>query len=875
MYKQHRKFYCLKLTKFILKESLAVTKENKPEKKTQKPKKTKQSHFLKPANSSFQNNAQHQDNLKKIEKINFPQKRLITLILLPLTILVMSKLSLAQLTPAGTRIENEATGTFQDPTTGQTNSVTSNKVFITVAEVAGITVTPSGISEADGNSDIEPGDLLYFDFTVTNVGNDPTRFRIPNAATITGPGTVTGNLQISTDGGQTWIDITGNELITASIPQQGSIRVRVPVTVNADATTGNSINVKLGNTPNNSQNQPRTPEDNDLFTVDNPDAGINGEANGNPINGTREASNSQSISIGAPPQALPALYKTLAQPVSVGNPADPTDDRLTYNLALEVRNQTPAGGNTNIVPADLTGTPITLNNSQVTRILISDVIPNATVLTAIPTPPAGWQVVFTRDDPATINALQAQWFTNPNNQPIGGLANVTRIGFIFDGTIAKGTTVTGFNFTVLTSKATTTTTIANIAQVFGATPGIPNRVVYDESGDQSPANFNDDGTPPAVDSTGNPIIPNGIPNPAITGIDSGNNNTGTGPGGESTVYTLTGLTGALANGPQGNPGAVGPNQNNDDFANQSAPIPPGIDPSLPVDPPAVNFTNTVQNTSNSPINITLLPTLPTNRNDIPAGTKVTISYGGRSVVYTYDPTTGFTSSEPPIVIPNVGPNQSVDYNVSIDLPSVPQLTGFPVPITSFIDSDGDGLPGAGEPSNTVINRVYTGFLKVTKETRILQGTGPAVPPGQDVFSNDTKNPSPGNLIEFRVTYTNISESGPPGNRILTANNITVVEDGTTFDLLTNPNGNSWALDNDDADKDNNPTTGIDTSNVPGSGVDSTGGIVRFFNGRPANNSVGDITGTSLDTDVTKYILQVTNPLPPTQSGAFTFQRRVN
>ncbi|HEY9808002.1 MAG TPA: hypothetical protein V6D13_01560 [Halomicronema sp.] len=787
---------------------------------------------------------------------------------------MVSKLSLAQLTPAGTRIENEATGTFQDPTTGETNSVTSNKVFITVAEVAGITVTPAGITEVDGNSDIEPGDLLYFDFSVTNVGNDPTRFRIPNAATITGPATVTGNLQISIDGGKTWIDITGNEFITASIPQQGSIRVRVPVTVNTDATTGNSINVQLGNTPNNSQNQPRTPQENDLFTVDNPDAGINGEANGNPINGSREASAIQSISIGAPPQALPTLYKTLAQPVNVGNPTDPADDRLTYNLALEVRNQTPAGSTLNIVPADLTGTPITLNNSQVTRILVSDVIPSATVLSAIPTPPPGWQVVFTRDDPATVNALQAQWFANPNNQPIGGLTNVTRIGFIFDGTITKGTTVTGFNFTVITSKATTASTIANIAQVFGTTPGIPNRVVYDESGDQSPANFNDDGTPPPTDSTGNPIIPNGIPNPSLTGIDGGNNNTGTGAGGESTIYVFPGTTGVLVNGPQGNSGAVGPNQNNDDFANKSTPIPPGIDPASPIDPAPVNFINTVQNTSNSPINISLLPTPPANTNSIPVGTKVTISYGGRSVVYTYDPTTGFTSSDPPIVIPNVGPNQSIDYNVSIDLPTVPQLTGFPVPITSFIDSNGDGIPGVGEPSNTVINRVYTGFLKVTKETRLLQGTGPAVPVGQDVFSNNTKNPSPGNLIEFRITYSNISESGPVGNRILTANNITVVEDGTTFDSLSNPNGNSWALDNDDGDKDNNPTTGIDTSNVPGSAV-ASGGIVRFFNGRPAINSVGDITGNSLDTDVTKYVLSVNQPIGPTESGTFTFQRRVN
>lgn len=51
----------------------------------------------------------------------------------------------AQLTPAGTPIENRATGSFEDPQNpGIPIEVESNTVTITVAEVAGITVQPNG-----------------------------------------------------------------------------------------------------------------------------------------------------------------------------------------------------------------------------------------------------------------------------------------------------------------------------------------------------------------------------------------------------------------------------------------------------------------------------------------------------------------------------------------------------------------------------------------------------------------------------------------------------------------------------------------------------------------------------------------------------------
>ncbi len=51
---------------------------------------------------------------------------------------------------------------------------------VTVAEVAGITVTASNIPNA------APGGIANFEFTITNVGNDPLNFLFQAPSAITG-----------------------------------------------------------------------------------------------------------------------------------------------------------------------------------------------------------------------------------------------------------------------------------------------------------------------------------------------------------------------------------------------------------------------------------------------------------------------------------------------------------------------------------------------------------------------------------------------------------------------------------------------------------------------------------------------------------------
>ncbi|MBD2038904.1 hypothetical protein H6F76_28545 [Leptolyngbya sp. FACHB-321] len=775
--------------------------------------------------------------------------------------LPLASRALADGTTAGTTISNTATATYEDPNApGTIINATSNTVTVTVAEVAGVTATPLAINDLNGGT-VLPNDVLNYDFRLTNVGNDPTRLFIPGSATVTGPGTP-GSLQFSIDGGTTFNPVPAGGVTTASIPAGGSVIVRVPVTISGLASSGATVAVRLGDTGLNdnsaaTQNQPDAPDGSlatEIRTVDN----VNGTANeaaGVPSNGERETSATQQVLVGAQPQAFAAILKTRSAYSDSSTPLL-SDDVLTYNLSLRVDSTAPAGS-TGLAPANLVGT--TVNGIGTNRVLVSDAIPTGTVLTGTPTAPTtpiAWTVVYTTD-PTTVTANNATWTTT---RPTSG---ITRVGFVYDASttpITAGTTVTGFTFQVVTTNVTATTTIANLAQVFGQTAGGGTTLVYDESGDQTPSNFNDDGT------VGSNTPTNGVANPAVDGVDSNNNNTGTGPGGEATVFTVA-AAGTILNGPNGQPAAVGPTNNNDDFTNRSSAIPANTAPGSTIDPNAVTFLNTINNpTTGTLSNILLVPdaanftpgageVLP------PINTTVTLSYGGQTAVYTYNGTNFIFTSGSTIVIPTLTAGTSVNYSVVVDLPANTALStttgnGFSVPIYAFQDVNGNGRPdlAATEPTqNRSIARVYTGFLRMVKDARILETDGTTV------VENYTQTPTPANLrvgrfIEYRITYTNISIAPVgAGNVTLSAGNVIITEDGTI-------GTNTWARDND--------TNGvIDTSNVVGSTTAQFGTI--------AYAPSGDQSGTTQPTDVTRYTNTLGVAVQPGASGTFIFRRRIN
>ena len=863
-------------------------------------------------------------------------------------------------------------------------NTTSNTVIATVAEVAGVTAQSSGTVDVNGGSVTtndavnysfiitnsgNDATALHIPISATIVGGNAGTTALPvgtgafagvsvyvtevNGITLTAPVLLPANGN-TTD--PTFISAVntagGNLALDGSIPIGGTIKVVVPVTV-AATVAGNPISVTLGNTGTyvgdvgtNTQNQPdsgleppATGTDpingaNEIYTINV----VTGTPSRTalPANGVREASakNTQTLATQINNLALATVLKTRIGYNTNATPANFSDDKLTYQLDLRVESSAPAGS-TGITPAPLLATAIRLDSSLTNKILISDAIPfNTTLdLTALPAPTVvingvTWTRVYSTQSTSLspLDATTQNWISA--SAPTAG---TTRIGYIANGPIAAGYSTVGatnaLTVQVVTNGLTTVTlavTIANIAQVFGQTTAGPisstNPLVYDESVDQNPNNY-EGGSPSVAAITDTANTPTGIANPTADGTDTnipGNNNTGTGPGGEDNVFTINPL-GTILNGPPGQAGAIGPNGNNTDFVNKSAEFTAGagVASGLPVGvAKTVTFTNTVQNPSSNTAaldNVTLEPitaaqaesatglsanpnfVLPTTSNGeaLINGTIVTIAYpvgsvagtSGSTATYTLS-ATGFdlTSSTTgtatfaaatakPVRITSIAIGDPQNYTVTVTLPATALAArAYSVPIVAYVDSDVSNsgvLTGTAPitkggfksintdgPFNIKIDRVYTGYLELTKQSRVILGTGIAVPTADLLFSASSKTPAPGNILEYLLTYKNISTpASGSANVVLNANNIVITEDGAVLP-------NNWATTT--LNVPSTATVALDGT-VPGAATPTFNAVITFFNGATAV--------TTTDPNVTKYLDSIPT-LTPGQTGFFRFQRQV-
>jgi hypothetical protein len=834
-------------------------------------------------------------------------RSLVATLLMSGGLLQLAPLALAAGTAANQTIDNTATATYEDPAAPGVNiNTTSNTVKVTVAEVAGITITAkptvvntgatlltTGATPTSAGAAPLAGDNLVFEFDVTNVGNDTTSFHIPNQVQKTGPisvsvvqyfNKVTGNWETvdsasntiatnSNNGGP--ILPTGDPTNPANLNNINSVvKVRVLATVNAGTTTG-LIGVTLGNTgQTNLQNVPFDSSGGDVYTVDND--GTPGDIAGVPSNGNlgvQEAAATANTAVNAEKQAFVKIKKT-AGVVDTKSTTPVTDDQVTYNLSLDVASTSPVATK---AAEDLAGTPINLKvgsaaATTVNRILISDAIPVGAEIVSASVTDSSWTVVYsiTPIGTTTANDPSVEWTTVAPTT----LSTVTRVGYIKSGTVAKGDSVTGFALTIKLGLPATGGSVLNIAQAFGATStdaiGTPDltKPAVDESGDDQYDNLNSDGS-------NGPTPSNGLAT-AATGVDTAGTNIGSGPGGEATIVTLTpaGQTGGLTNGPENKPDAVGPVGTNDDFTNKSVNIDTAQaawdanGPKALLTSPSTSFTNTVKSTGGTkPQFVSLLPTVPSNPADLPSGTTVKIiGPSGAFVLYTYNGTAFTTIGTPTPVTLTVPVGGSVDYGVEIKLPiGTPQIKGFPVPITAFANGApavaanpttgtaaiaavvGDNTIDPTDAQNITIDRIYTGYVKLVKEAEVFTLNANGTRNILSSFATATgKKAEPGQYIEYRIKYSNISEASTgsptvPGSVGLSANNLKIVENGAT-------GGNTW---------------GSNTQHKPASAEDSLGGSLLFENNAKTN---GDLV-------VADYS-DTLNTLAPAAFGEFKFTRQV-
>jgi hypothetical protein len=800
---------------------------------------------------------------------------------------------LAAGTAADTSISNTATATYADDS-GTIFNATSNTVQIKVAPVAGLTVKSTGITDSNGGA-IEAGDSVVYNFDVTNIGNTPEDIYIPSAPTTTGldPASVVVTYQI---GAGAVTPRPANGIIPGVAPDQV---VKVFVTANVlstGLTAGNPVSVTLGNTAPN-DNSPATQNVLDATDGANSDEVRTVALTTPTYTVNREASATQSLPFASKvtPQAF-ALIKKTATSVPGATPAG-NDDVITYNLNFSVLNSSPNGSYT---PAALVGTQVKVDNVAAPKILVSDAIPAGTSLQAAPTAPAGWTTVYSYDNVDTTipivsgdpSALPAASWSTAAPTP-AQLSTVKRIGFIATATsIAAGSAAVDFPINVVTSGLPVNGgKVSNIAQVFGQTSGdTTNKVVLDESGDATPSNFEDTGVP---GPNYNPATDTGKADPTTQGIDTAGNNSGTGTKGEDTQVTITGTVAAavdsIFNGPNGVPNAVGPTDSNDDFTNSSTQPPAGQSPIANIaTAQTTSFKNSVNNPGTTSLaDVTVQPIAPSKAEavdgiatvgqygsdaDIPVGTLVTVTElingvaTSKTATYIYSITAGVgsfalnTGSTTPVNLGTLAPNAIVSYKTDVTLPagSILPLKAVPIPMVAFPDDNPTGANAGftNETTNNItLDRVYTGYVKLIKEARILSADkSTIVQDWTDAAASGgllTSKAAPGQYIEYRIRYQNISTpANGTGNVILNAKNFTLTEDGKAAVGSSTNNWGSFTLHQQN-------TT-------------ASQGSVNYYTG--VNALIGT-TDPADGNDVGKYE-NVVPSIAPAGQGVFQFRRVV-
>ncbi|HEX7999781.1 MAG TPA: hypothetical protein VF528_15445 [Pyrinomonadaceae bacterium] len=684
--------------------------------------------------------------------------------------------ALAQQTAGGTQISNTATASYEDGGGTQYNT-TSLPVVVTVANVAGLAITPDG-----GSGSVVAGNTnASVVFTVTNTGNfsDTVTFQANGASLVVG-----GAINL-TNVTQAFVDANGNgsfdgtdvniltnplPVTSASVAANGSISVVVKYSVPASAT--GSITIQLGDTPGGG-NGDNAVADLSANEVRNTTAGVNGRSEG-------RGNYSVSILVDA---TLQTYLTAPAGPIAPGSD-------ITYTQFHTCNTGTQAAAS------------ITLTNAPVgfrTGVFEIVPVPLQTSLASGQTFPAG---TLYSTDALTVSPIVANWSTSAP----GTLSSVRRIAFNRGATLAAGACTTDLSYRVtIDSNANANIPVLAIVDSF-ANNSFSNQIT-DQSGDTVAGAGNG-----RADLSPAGSLPDG------SNLSQPGNVDGDGV----LLPTLIARQGSVLNGPNGFPAATGPTgTTNDDFTNKSvntgiAGIPPGGNTNASG---VVNFTNTVQNTGNADDIYTLSVT---NFASLPSATVIVITTPNGTVTVN----SGNQAGSVPI---NVARNSTANYTVQVTLPSGQTvLTGFDV----VLRATSTNTPAS---VNNTIDRTYTGFIRLVKQTpvQVINGTGKGGP----------TDAVPGAVIVYSIAYENITGGNGAGanNGLLTATNIVISEDGSV-------GTNNWAT-----------TTTMVLVPAPS---DSNGGTITD------GATAGAVTAT------TNFLKDTIASLAPGASGTFTFRRAI-
>ena len=647
--------------------------------------------------------------------------------------------ALGQATTGGTQIQNQASATYSDGTNNY--SVNSNTVTVTVANVAGLTITPDGGSVptvVSGQTNVD------FTFTVTNSGNFATQVSFPagGGAVVPSAGLTVTQAVIDVngngiDGGDIDILANGSAVLYPSaspfLARNASFNVIVRATVSAGAAAGSTVGVTLGDA-----------------------SGDNVVSNGSAAEVSTSVPSGVTLT-GSESEAVGSITTTVENDaqlrLNLTAPAGPValGSNVTYTWSLDNVGARAVSSRT------LTNAPAGSN----TGVFVIAPVPSRTTFSSI-TPPAGVTVLYSTSSLATDPVTGATWTTAA--PPAG---SVVRVAFNVGASLAAAASVSNMQMVVTVNTGINATLpLYEIGDAFGRNNVSAN--ITDQSGD-------------AVVNKGDG---NADFNEPRFGVDPLSATQG------FQLPTLLTQVGSVLFGPSGAPAAVGPTDNNNDYTNRS--VAPAAVAGLShlgtlAGATTVDFTNTVQNTGNADDTFTF--TAPT----VPAGFTVQISTNGGTSFTTLSGGGSTTLA--------VAFGASANVIVRVTAPAgtaVLQAGGFNTVVRAT-----SGVTPAS--SNDTHDNLYTGFLRLVKSSQVFNSTGVGGAsdpvPGADIeytitYANVSVGGGGAGCVDLVASNIVISEDGSaaPNNWAATTTQVTspapsdsgggTITDGTTNGAVT-------------------------------------------------------------------------------------------
>lgn len=299
-----------------------------------------------------------------------------------LAAILLFGLALAQQTPAGTNISNQASASYID-SAGQPRTTTSNQVITVVQQVYSFSITPDGSTTAPGQTRTAlAGAPVYFSYTVSNTGNGTDTINLTLAQDTDDNFDLSGtaryldaNCNGTLDSGET------SPITSVTLSRQGtpgaSACVIVAGTIPTSATSGQFGNLNLVGT---SAGSPSTTDNNNWARA----------------------------------TATTAAILTITKSASPAGPVTP-GSTITYTISGSNTGGSAASG-------------VSVNGLTGTGILISDTIPTGLSVPAAPTGSAGAgtvQIVYSTNGGTS-------WSTTAPTFPFVGNGS-NRVGMFISG----------------------------------------------------------------------------------------------------------------------------------------------------------------------------------------------------------------------------------------------------------------------------------------------------------------------------------------------------------------------------------------------------------------------------------------------------------